>query len=588
MARTLPSTDVVIIGLGWTGSILAHELTGAGLNVVAIERGPWRDTATDFPTTYAQDELRYHIRHDLFLRPAQETLTFRNNARQTALPIRTWGSFMPPNGVGGGGVHWNAETWRFLPSDFRLKSHLIERYGPEFLPEDMTIQDWGVTYDELEPYYDKFEYLCGTSGKAGNIGGQLQPGGNPFEGARARDYPTPPQKQPYAPTLFAKAARDLGYNPFPQPSGNLSQAYTNPLGVTLGPCTYCGFCEWFGCGNYSKASPQTTILPALVRRPNFEARTQCEVTRINLDKSGKRATGVTYVDAGGEEWTQPADIVLLCAFQLFNVRLLLLSGIGRPYDPAAGTGVIGRNFSYQVTSSVNAFFDDKNFNPFIASGAIGMCVDECNGDNFDHGPLGFVGGGYMGAVQTNGRPILGTMTPKGTPKWGAEWKKAVAENYLSSYSAATHGSCYSYRDAFLDLDPTYTDSHGRKLMRLTFDFHDNELKMSQHITDRLADIVQVMAPRQLEKNPRTGPYDVSIYQTTHTCGGAIMGIDPYTSALNPYLQHWDVPNLFVLGASAFPQNAGYNPTGTVGALAFWTAQAIIDRYLKAPGPLVQS
>ncbi len=62
----------------------------------------------------------------------------------------------------------------------------------------------------------------------------------------------------------------MGYNPFPQPSGNLSQAYTNPLGVTLGPCTYCGFCEWFGCGNYSKASPQTTMLPVLVRRPNFE------------------------------------------------------------------------------------------------------------------------------------------------------------------------------------------------------------------------------------------------------------------------------------------------------------------------------
>jgi len=110
MTRKLPATDVVIVGLGWTGSILAHELTGAGLNVVAIERGPWRDTATDFPTTYAQDELRYHIRHDLFLRPAQETMTFRNNSSQTALPIRTWGAFMPPNGAGGGGVHWNAHN----------------------------------------------------------------------------------------------------------------------------------------------------------------------------------------------------------------------------------------------------------------------------------------------------------------------------------------------------------------------------------------------------------------------------------------------------------------------------------------------
>lgn len=243
MATRLPKTDVAIVGLGWTGSIQARELTAAGLRVVAIERGPWRETSTDFPVTFAQDERRYHIRHDLFLRPAQETITIRNNVGQTALPMRTWGSFMMPNGVGGGGVHWNAETWRFLPSDFRLKSHLTERYGAGFLPEDMTIQDWGVTYDDLEPHYDSFERLCGTSGRAGNIKGTKQPGGNPFEGPRSRDYPTPPQKQPFGPTLFGQAAESMGYHPFPQPSGNLSEAYTNPLGVTLGACTYCGFCE---------------------------------------------------------------------------------------------------------------------------------------------------------------------------------------------------------------------------------------------------------------------------------------------------------------------------------------------------------
>ncbi len=320
MARRLPATDVVIIGLGWTGSIMAEELTRAGLRVVAVERGAWRDAPTDFPTTYAQDELRYHVRGDLFLRPAQETLTARNKPDQTALPIRTWGSFMPPNGVGGGGVHWNAETWRFLESDFVLRSHLTERYGAKFLPDDMTIQDWGVTYQDLEPHYTRFEAICGTSGKAGNLGGQKQAGGNPFEGPRQAEYPTPPQPQPYGPTWFAEAAKQMGYNPFPQPSGNLSQGYTNPLGVTLGPCTYCGCCEWFGCGNYSKASPQSTILPALVKRDNFEARTLCEVTKINLDNTGKRATGVTYVDTSGEEWEQPADIVLLCAFQFFNVR----------------------------------------------------------------------------------------------------------------------------------------------------------------------------------------------------------------------------------------------------------------------------
>ena len=295
MARKLPRRDVAIIGLGWTGSILANELTDAGLDVVAIERGPWRDTATDFPISYAQDELRYRLQHELFLRPSQMSVTFRNNGSQTALPVRTWGAFMLGNGVGGAGIHWNAETWRFLPSDFVLKSHLTQRYGANFLPADMTIQDWGVTFEDLEPHYDQFEYLCGTSGQAGNLSGKIQDGGNPFEGPRSRPYPNPPQKQGFGHMLFAKAAGELGYKAFPQPSGNLSQPYTNPLGVTLGQCTYCGFCEWFGCANYSKASPQTTILPVLMRKSNFEARTLCEVTRINLDGSRKMATGVTYV-----------------------------------------------------------------------------------------------------------------------------------------------------------------------------------------------------------------------------------------------------------------------------------------------------
>ena len=222
MAKRLPAKDVVIVGLGWTGSILANELTDAGLDVVAIERGPWRDTASDFNIGYAQDELRYAIRQDLFLRPAQDTLTFRNNADQQALPIRQFGSFLPGNGVGGAGVHWNGQTWRFLPSDFRCRSHLTERYGAKFIPDELTIQDWGITYDELEPYYDQFDYLAGISGKAGNIKGKIQEGGNPFEGARSRDFPLPPLDMTYGPSFFAEAARAVGYHPFPTPAANAS------------------------------------------------------------------------------------------------------------------------------------------------------------------------------------------------------------------------------------------------------------------------------------------------------------------------------------------------------------------------------
>ena len=583
MAKKLPATDVVIVGLGWTGAIMAHELTQAGLNVVALERGPLRETATDFPPSVAPDELRYAIRHDLCLPPAQETLTFRNTVDQAALPIRAWGSFLPASGVGGAGVHWNGQTWRFLPTDFRLRSHLTQRYGAGIIPRDSSIRDWPVSYAELEPYYEKFEYLAGISGRAGNLGGRKQEGGNPFEGARKKDYPLPPLEMTYAPTLFAQAAGELGLHPFPCPAANASRPYTNPLGVTMGPCSYCGFCERFGCGNYSKASPQTTILPVLAREKRFTARPLCEVIRVNI--SGGRATGVTYITASGEECEQGADLVLLCAYGLFNVRLLLLSGIGTPYDPRSGAGAIGRNYAYQTTSSVQMFFDDKTFNPFIGAGALGQIVDDWNGDNFDHARHGFIGGGTVGLFNTNGRPILYRPTPPGTPRWGAAWKRATADSYKGTATIGCQGSSYSQRGNYLDLDPTYTDRHGRKLLRMTFDFPENDLRMSDFLTSRAAQIARAMRPRQIVENRRRGPYSVVPYQTTHNVGGAIMGTDPRTSAVNRYLQSWDVSNVFVFGASAFPQNAGYNPTGTVGALAFWAAEAIRTRYLKSPGML---
>jgi gluconate 2-dehydrogenase alpha chain len=586
MAVKLPPVDVLLVGFGWTAAMLGQELTDAGLKVLALERGGWRDTSTDFAVTFAQDELRYMWRGALFQEPARETLTFRNKASQTALPMRHLGSFLPASGVGGAGIHWNGQTWRFLPSDFVAKSHNEQRYGP--LAEGMTVQDWGVTYDELEPYYDKFEYLCGISGKAGNLGGKIQDGGNPFEGSRSREYPNPPLDMTYGPTLFGAAAKETGHKPFPCPAANMSRAYTNPLGVTLAPCTYCGFCEKFGCGNYSKASPQTTILPVLMRKDNFELRTDSEVLRVNRDSTGKRATGVTYVDAQGREFEQPAELVILCAYILHNVRLMLLSGIGAPYNGSTGEGVVGRNYAYQIVSGVDVFYDDKTINPFVGAGALGIGIDDYNGDNFDHSGLGFIGGGYLACWNTNGRPIEYHPVPKGTPSWGSKWKRAVAKNYLRSVTISTHGAVMSHRTNYLDLDPTYHDVYGQPLMRMTFDYTDNEHKMSDYLTDRAADIAKAMKGREINPKKRTGNYSIVPYQTTHNTGGAVMGADPKTSVVNRYLQSWDVSNLFVMGAGAFPQNPGYNPTGTIGALTYWTADAIKSQYLKNPGPLVQA
>lgn len=587
MATRLKNVDVVLVGFGWTAAILARELADTGLSLVALERGRYQDTRPDFQPGTMHDELSFAVRHHGAQNTARETVTFRNRRDQVALPMRRLGSFLPGDNVGGAGVRWNGQTWRFLPSDFELRSHLTQRYGAKFIPADMTIQDWGVTYRELEPFYDRFEYLCGTSGQAGNLGGHLVEGGNPFEGPRRRAYPTPPQKSSWSMILFEEAARKLGYHPFPQPSSNLSQVYTNSEGQQMGACAYCGFCERFGCEVNAKASPQSTLLPVVLKNPNFQLRIHATVLRVNLDNDRKRATGVTYVDARGREFEQPADLVILCAFPLNNVHLMLVSGIGRPYDPDSGDGVVGRNYAYQITSTATMFYDDQIFNPFMGSGALGMCIDDVNGDNFDHGRLGFIGGGYLIAASNGGRPIQYHPVPDSTPRWGLAWKKAVAKYYLRSCSVATNGSVMSFRQNYLDLDPTYKDFYGRPLLRMTFDHLDNDVRMSRYITDLAARIGKEMGkPVAQSVEYATSPYSIVPYQTTHNVGGAVMGADPRTSAVNRWLQSWDVPNLFVMGASAFPQNAGYTPTNTVGALTYWAADAIRNRYLKSPGPLV--
>jgi gluconate 2-dehydrogenase alpha chain len=585
MAKKLPSTQVVIVGLGWAGSILAHELAEEGLNVIAFERGPWRDTAVDFNIASAPDELRYSRRQELMLRNAQNTCTVRNTPSETALPMRTWGSFHPGNGTGGAGNHWAGITFRFQPQEFRLHSYLTERYGKE-LSKDLTLQDWGTDWSEMEPHYAAFEKLAGISGKAGNLKGTIVEGGNPFEGPRSIEYPNPPTAQTYAPMLFAEAAKNMGYKPFPVPSALLSQAYTNPLGVKMGPCTFCGFCTNYGCANYSKASPIISVIPALVRKRNFTAKTDCEVLRVVLDSTGKKATGIIFADSSGDEWEQPADLVIVTAFTFENVRLMLLSGVGKPYDPATNTGTTGRNYAYQTANSVRMFFDDKNFNPFIGGGAIGMGIDELNNDNFDHSGLGFVGGGSTRVTPIGAPPIDSRPVPPGTPAWGSKWKAATVKNYLSFMSIGCEASSYSMRTNYLSLDPTYRDPRGRPLLRITFDFPENDRRMSAYVTGKVMDIAKTMGAREFYPSSQTGHWNTKPYQSSHVVGGFIMGADPSTSSVNKHLQVWDVPNLFVVGASAFPQNPGYNPTGTVGALAYKAADAIRNHYLKRPGEMI--
>jgi len=586
-AIRLKPVDAVVVGIGVTGSILCKELADAGLKVVGLERGRMFDSQHDFAMPYVHDELKYDRHSDLFQNLSRETITFRNAPSETALPMRELGSFKPGECVGGAAAHWGCHARRFLPWDFEVRSRTIERYGKRQLQDDCTSQDWGITYDELEPYFDQFEHLYGVGGKAGNLNGEIQPGGNPFEGSRSREFPNPAPARTYAGSLFAKATESLGYTPFPNPSAAMTRAYVNPYKLMLGECIGGGYCNSHGCAMGAKANPLTTVIPALLKQSNFELRTRANVIKVNLDSDRKRAIGVTYVDARGREVEQPADLVLLCSYTFNNTRLMLLSGIGQPYDPVGNHGVVGRNYSYQTGGGVTLFFDDKVFNPFMGGGARSTSIDDYNGDNFDHAGLGFIGGAALTVASTGATPIRSRPVPPGTPKWGSGWKSAVAQYYNRTFTLRLHGACQSYRTNYLDLDPTYRDANGLPLLRMTFDFGENEQKMAAWILEKAAEIAKAIGPATINVNRVAQKYSIVPYQSTHNIGGVVMGADPATSVVNKYLQSWDVSNVFVVGGSAFPQNSANPPTETLGALACWAADSIREHYLKRPQPLVE-
>jgi gluconate 2-dehydrogenase alpha chain len=225
----------------------------------------------------------------------------------------------------------------------------------------------------------------------------------------------------------------------------------------------------------------------------------------------------------------------------------------------------------------------------MGAGAVAVTMDDFCSDNFDHGPHGFVGGGYIQIQVVSGGPIGNRATPPGTPAWGSAWKKAVKRYYNHSVPITITGSALPVRGGYLSLDPTYKDAWGQPLLRITYDFSDNDIKLSRFLTEKGTEIGKAMRGVTLAQgNPRTKPYGATSYQSSHINGGAAMGDNPATSVVNRYGQCWDVPNVFVTGAALFPQNSCYNPTGTIGALAYWTSDAVKRDYLRSPGRLIAS
>jgi gluconate 2-dehydrogenase alpha chain len=595
----LKPVDVAIIGGGWTGLTMAKELTSrTALSLAVLERGPSR-SIRDYSAS--MDEVDYAIRHRMMQNIAEETVTHRHTIRDHAVPVRQYGHFLPGTGVGGAGEHWTGFAERHTPDDFTLATTMREKFGESRLPANLSIQDYPLTYEELEPYYWRVEQMLGVGGKAGNLGGKLVNGGNVFEGPRSHEFPNPPHKKTYLMTVFEQASRELGYHPYTAAAATLTQNYTNPDGVSRMACQYCGYCMLYGCMVGAKAQPTNTLLPVLRNRKAFTLRTGSWARRI-VHRHGK-AEGVEYMDETGREVYQPAGIVVLSSFTPNNTRLLLLSGIGAPYDPTTGKGTLGRNFTHTVAGAGGgSIFFDKPLNGFMNAGGQSIRFSDFAGFNGIDPDSGVLRGGIAnGGGGGGGHPIasFGRMPAGEAPRnWGSDWKKAALKYHDRLGSGGLFEMDHlAYRHNYLDLDPTYTDKWGDPLLRMTIDWTEHELRQRQFAakisTKVTAEMARIAGAKVVTGGGRFGSggrmsnrYQTAAYSTSHLQGGAIMGDAPERSVVNPWLQHWNAPNLWVIGASSFPQNSSAHPTVTSLALTLRAADAIIDRYLKHPGALL--
>lgn len=558
MTNPLPKSDVVIIGLGAGGGIASYVLTKAGLNVVGIEAGPYLH-ADDFLKQYdeldgwlfknalGESKINYEV-------PTVRATT-REVAKTPAVALRM------ANGVGGSSVHMSGLYWRFQDDDFKIRSNTVERYGEDALPEGSAVEDWPITYDELEPYYDNVEYLLGVSG---------QGGANPFESPRKRDYPMPPLQQ----SGYAKMSTDVlashGYNPFPTPAAMNSEPYNGRPA-----CTLCGYCTGYGCWNDSKSSTLVTAIPAAEATGKLEIRANSRVTRILTNDAGA-VTGVIYIDDQGVEQEQPAGVVILSSYTHENNRLLFLSASDHyPDGIGNSTGQLGKYYAVHANIGAKGWLEDKQFNLLSGTYAQGVSFDDFNGDAFDHTGLGFIRGG-LGATGTGdeAQPIgFSRNVPAEVPQWGTGYKKFLKEQSGGRFSAGLQIDMLMYEFNFVDLDPTKKDKFGVPVLRITMSPGANEAAMNEYLPGKMEEIVKAAGASHISS---TIADPIAVY--THSYGGTRMGDDPSKSVTNKYGLVHDASNLMVLGASNYVSVTGYNPTETVQAHAWYAAEYLAANF----------
>ena len=588
-----PAADVVVLGLGVTGGIVATELAMAGKKVVGIEKGPYWDFANDFaPVKYDEWGIGFHRKFDHPL--PTSTYTIRNNDGQYALPARRNTSLqiiVQGHGVGGMSQHYAGAMGRYGPWNYQIASETASRYGAGFLNSiapTNDVQDWPMTYAEYEPFYVEWEKAWGL---AGTNQGPLVP--------MSQNYPMPNHPLTQQAMEWQSAAQALDYNPYPQPSSLASEAYMNQYGIQVNGCVYDGWCGAacnYVCEVGAKANSAFRVIPAAIKTGNFTMNTNSYVFRLDTDSSGM-VTAARYYDASGNIHVQPGT-VFFDGLWGFNIpRLIQLSGISQTYNPANGTGTVGRGVTATGTAgTANASgtlaIGGNSYSAGNASGGA-TTIYEFADDNFDHTGLNFVGGGlitvggYQGGGPANFSGIAGAAT---IGSMGSAYKATLKDHYLPTKLAVAMGPTPAeLADTrwHLDLDPHHDDIYGDPLERITMDWANNAVNGASYLAPLMEPLLTKLGATNITVNKGTpaGTTHMDNWQA-HTRGGCRIGSSASSSVFNKYQQAWTTPNLFAGGE--ITNTHGSSVTAGTHAIGPTTYVAVegIKKYLQTPGPLV--
>ena len=550
--------DAVIVGTGPAGATCAEVLTAAGWSVVMLEKGRNHLLSLDAPFEplghASNDELKAQFRHFLGPDPWLEPRTFRHSEAEGDR-VFTGDVNNLPSTVGGGGIHADGKLPRFREVDFRLASEL----GPV---EDADVVDWPFDYDELEPYYAEAERVVGVAGEHGV---------NPFAAWRSGPYPMPPGPDMFCAVLTSEAADRLGYHPYRAPTGVNSVEYDGRPA-----CNNCGFCGYFPCPIDAKGDPVAPLRHAL-RTGRCEIRPESYVTDVLLDRTGRTARGVRYMDHSGHAHEVSARHVILGAGAFETPRLLLRSGIGN-------ADVVGRFLMYHFQTFALGIF------PFRLHAHRGRAVTHLMDD-----PI--VGDdGTLAAARESGLPWMrGGIVEHGGASHpiteaihlppGEDHTKLMLDSPMRDRMAVftMQGEDLPQATNRIDLDPHITDAWGLPAGRVTYTPHRHEIECSRHWAPRLEAVMRdagaghtfwSTSPALPEHAARHMANPSSI--SRHVMGTARMGTDPGTSVCDPSQRLHDVNNVVVADSSVFPTSTGYGPTLTIVALAIRAARGLAD------------